>query len=139
MEYLKIAAAFILYLRKHTSYNTSKSWIEWRETILPVLEDQVHAGTINAAINAGKISARKIKSIDSLNNLLTTVSTEDRVRIAEIIFLFRNIDEKRSDYIPETFNDEVWDTIIKTLGISTEQAEQTKIKEKELLENQVVN
>lgn len=44
-----------------------------------------------------KIAARKIKSIDSLNNLLTTVSNEDRVKIAEIIILFRNIDEKRND------------------------------------------
>ena len=60
-----------------------------------------------------KIAARKIKSIDSLNNLLTTVSNEDRVKIAEIIILFRNIDEKRNDYIPENFNDEVWNTIIK--------------------------
>lgn len=128
MEYLKIAAACILYLKKQTSYNTSKSWIEWRETILPVLEDQVHAGTINAAINAGKIAARKIKSIDSLTTLLATVSPEDRVKIAEIIFLFRIIDEKRNDYVPETFNIKAWNELISVVNVSSEQLAASEIK-----------
>ena len=134
MEYLKIAAACILYLRKQTSYNTSKSWIEWRETILPVLEDQVHAGTINAAINAGKIAARKIKSIDALTTLLANVSPEDRVKIAEIIVLFRIIDEKRNDYIPETFNIKVWNELISVVNVSSEQLAESEIKAQEWFE-----
>jgi len=128
MEYLKNAAICILYLRKQTSYNTSKSWIEWRETILPVLENHVHAGTINAAINAGKIAARKIKSIDTLTTLLATVSTEDRVKIMEIIVLFQIIDEKRNDYIPETFNIKAWNELISVVNISSEQLAASKIK-----------
>jgi hypothetical protein len=134
MEYLKIAAACILHLRKQTSYNTTKSWIEWRETILPVLEDHVHAGTINAAINAGKIAARKIKSIDALTTLLATISVEDRVKIMEIIVLFRIIDEKRNDYIPETFNIEVWNELISVVNVSSEQLAQSEIKAQEWFE-----
>lgn len=134
MEYLKIAAAYIVYFKKQNPYNTSKSWIEWRETILPVLEGQADAGTINATINAGKIAARKIKSIDSLHSLLTNISPEERAKIVEIIFLFRIIDEKRNDYIPETFNVTAWNELMSVVNVSAEQLAAAEIKAQEWFE-----
>ncbi|HET6244923.1 MAG: hypothetical protein H0V01_00115 [Bacteroidetes bacterium] len=134
MEYLRIAAALILYLRKQISYPTGGTWIEWRETILPVLENQIDAGTINAAINSGKIAAGKIKSPETLHNLLSDISIEDRIKITEIIYLFRIIDEKRNDYIPDTFNVEAWGKLINNLGLSDEQNEKAKHRSNEWYE-----
>ncbi len=117
---LKTATSIILYLLRNSTSQPSAAWIYWRETVLAAYERKMQGGLINAEINSGKINSKKINEFEDVVSLIKGISEEEQTEIISLLELYKVISENSADYIPETFNNELFAQIINSISDNTD-------------------
>lgn len=112
MNFLKTASAIIHFFNRQGISNYVDAWIEWREIVLAIYDEEFQSGTINSAINSGKIYSKKLNSLDSINELLKSATENDKSQIVKLLELFKIISVNKANYIPDTYNNSLWNEII---------------------------
>jgi hypothetical protein len=131
MDILRTASALILYIRGNSEYKSSRPWIQWRDTVLSVYENNLQTGTINASINSGKLLFGKSKTAESVLCEVGELNENEKEEICSLLFLYKTIEEYQSSYIPGTFSTSAWDEIISLLkldAITLERALKNAVK-----------
>lgn len=117
---LKTTTSIILYLIKNSESKSFSSWIDWRETVLAVYERKIQSGVINTEINSGKINSKKIKSLEDVIALVKDSSLEEQIEMISLIELYRIVYKNSPNYIPGSFNTELFDKILSSISDSSD-------------------
>jgi hypothetical protein len=121
---LESASSIINFLIRQTELRTSQSWIEWRESVLIIYEQSLQAGMIDAAINSGKLPRNQLKSWEEIKSSVTAITENERIRVLELILLFRKILENSDYFVPEMFDNTAYEKICNLLASKKNELEQ---------------
>lgn len=131
---IESASFLITYFRQKDKSVKNLVWIEWRETVNEIYAADQDSSVTDEAINAGKALGRKIKENASLGEKMIKFSSEEKQEIISLTELLRMLDENREDYVPGNFNQQVFEEIVSTSGLSDNERKKSQQKAKEWLE-----
>jgi hypothetical protein len=109
MHFIYHASRIINFLLKDCSYQSKKSWIEWRNLVEDIYEFDFDGSKIKYYINQGKsdpyLDSKTLK--DDLLNL----ERKNLIHVCELITLFHQVEQIKGEILAQEVTKQKWDDI----------------------------